>query len=65
MEFEAFGGPILAHNCVLIPNPAINTYRTLTPRASPRCQLRRITTNDFSEVIKRALEIGPLKPTGW
>jgi len=66
MEFEAFGGPILATtNCVLIPNPAINTYldRLYTTRVTAVPGARRITTNDFSEVIKRALEIGPLKPT--
>jgi hydroxylamine reductase len=66
MEFEAFGGPILATtNCVLIPNPAINTYldRLYTTRVTAVPGAKRITTNDFSEVIKRALEIGPLTPT--
>jgi len=66
MEFEAFGGPILATtNCVLIPNPATNTYldRLYTTRVTAVPGAKRLTTNDFSEVIKRAKEIGPLKPS--
>ncbi len=65
-EFEEFGGPILATtNCVLIPNPAVNTYldRLYTTRVTAVPGATCITGNDFSAVIKRAKEIGPLKPT--
>ncbi|GMV93374.1 MAG: hypothetical protein AMXMBFR82_31520 [Candidatus Hydrogenedentota bacterium] len=65
MEFESFGGPILATtNCVLIPGP-VNTYldRFYTTRVTAVPGATRLTTNDFSSVIKRALEIGPLTPT--
>ena len=64
-EFEAFGGPILATtNCVLIPGPAM-TYldRLYTTRVTAVPGAVRLTTDDFAPVIKRALEIGPLKPT--
>lgn len=64
-EFERFGGPILGTtNCVLIPR-AENTYldRFFTTRATAVPGATRLTTNDFSAVIRRAKEIGPLKPT--
>jgi hydroxylamine reductase len=65
MEFESFGGPILATtNCVLIPGP-VNTYldRFYTTRVTAVPGATRLKTNDFSAVIKRALEIGPLTVT--
>jgi hydroxylamine reductase len=65
VEFEAFGGPILATtNCVQIPNPA-NTYldKFFTTRVTAVPGATRLKTNDFSAVIKKAQEIGPLKPT--
>jgi hydroxylamine reductase len=64
-EFEAFGGPILATtNCVLIPW-ASNTYldRFFTTRATAVPGATRLKSNDFSAVIRRAQQIGPLKPT--
>lgn len=64
-EFEAFGGPILGTtNCVLIPRND-NTYldRFFTTRVTAVPGAKRIEGNDFSPVIKRALEIGSLKPT--
>lgn len=65
MEFEAFGGPVLATtNCVLIPAP-VHTYldRLYTTRATAVPGATRIKNNDFSAVIAKALECGPLKPT--
>ncbi|GAB4315086.1 MAG: hydroxylamine reductase [Candidatus Sumerlaeia bacterium] len=64
-EFERFGGPILATtNCVLIPRPD-NTYldRFFTTRVTAVPGARRLTSNDFSEVIAAARRIGPLQPT--
>jgi hydroxylamine reductase len=64
-EFEHFGGAILGTtNCVLIPFEK-NTYldRFYTTRVTAVPGAKRLTTNDFSEVIRRALEIGNLKPT--
>lgn len=64
-EFQRFGGPILATtNCVLIPR-AENTYldRFFTTRVTAVPGATRLKTNDFSSVIRRAKEIGPLKVT--
>ncbi|HPA16096.1 MAG TPA: hydroxylamine reductase [Verrucomicrobiae bacterium] len=64
-EFQRFGGPILATtNCVLIPR-AENTYldRFYTTRVTAVPGATRLKTNDFSSVIRRAKEIGPLKVT--
>jgi len=64
-EFEHFGGPILGTtNCVLIPRPE-NTYldRFYTTRVTAVPGAMRLTSNDFSAVIQRAQEIGPLQPT--
>lgn len=64
-EFEAFGGPVLATtNCVLIPRPT-NTYldRLFTVRETAVPGATRLVTNDFSPVIGRALQIGPLAGT--
>jgi hydroxylamine reductase len=64
-EFEHFGGAILGTtNCVLIPFEK-NTYldRFYTTRVTAVPGAKRLATNDFSEVITRALEIGNLKPT--
>jgi len=64
-EFERFGGPIVGTtNCVLLPRPG-NTYldRFYTTRATAVPGARRLTGEDFSQVIARALEIGPLQPT--
>ncbi|MBX3727658.1 MAG: hydroxylamine reductase [Candidatus Sumerlaeia bacterium] len=64
-EFQRFGGPILGTtNCVLIPRPE-NTYldRFYTTRVTAVPGATRLTTSDFSPVIRRALEIGDLQPT--
>ncbi len=64
-EFEAFGGPILATtNCVVIPSP-VHTYldRMYTTRVTAVPGATRLKTNDFSEVIAKAQEIGDLQPT--
>lgn len=64
-EFERFGGPILATtNCVQIPR-AGSTYldRFFSTRVTAIPGGTRITNDDFSQVIRRALEVGPLKPT--
>ncbi|MCG3197828.1 MAG: Hydroxylamine reductase [bacterium] len=62
-EFEAFGGPIVGStNCVLIPLET-NTYlpRFFTTRTTAVPGATRIKDEDFSQVIRKALEIGPLK----
>jgi len=59
-EFAAFSGPIVATtNCILIPPP---TYadRVFTTRATAVPGGVRLKTNDFSAVIKKALECEPL-----
>ncbi len=64
-EFEAFGGPIVVTtNCVLIP-ASHNTYldRLFTLNATGVPGAPRIKDDDFTPVIKKALETGPLKPT--
>jgi len=64
-EFESFGGPILGTtNCVLIPRPE-NTYldRFFTTRVTAVPGATRLKDGDFSGVIRRAKEIGPLRPT--
>lgn len=64
-EFEEFGGAVLATtNCVLIPREN-NTYldRFFTTRVTAVPGATRLTSNDFSEVIKRAQAIGSLTPT--
>ena len=65
VEFESFGGPILATtNCVLIPS-TVNTYldRLFTTRATAVPGAVCVKNNDFSAVINRAKEIGPLEST--
>ncbi len=65
MEWEAFGGPILATtNCVMIPSPA-NTYldKLFTTRVTAIPGATRIQGNDFTPLIERAKAVGPLKPT--
>lgn len=65
VEFRAFPGPTVATtNCVLIPW-AGNNYadRLYTTRVTAVPGVTRIKTNDFSQVIAKALEIGPLTPT--
>ncbi len=64
-EFERFGGAILATtNCVQIPRQT-NTYldRFFTTRATAVPGATCLQTNDFSQVIDKALEIGPLTTT--
>jgi hydroxylamine reductase len=64
-EFEQFGGAILATtNCVLVPRAA-NTYlhRLFTTRVTAVPGATRLLTDDFSPVIAKALECGPLKAT--
>ena len=65
VEFRAFQGPVVAStNCVLIPW-AGSSYldRLFTTRVTAVPGATRIKTNDFSLVIQKALEIGPLAPT--
>jgi hydroxylamine reductase len=65
IEFERFGGPILATtNCVLIPY-AGSTYlsRFFTTRATAVPGAIPVQGNDFGPVIEKALEVGPLRPT--
>ncbi|WP_005037978.1 hydroxylamine reductase [Holophaga foetida] len=59
-EFEAFGGAILATtNCVLHPKPSYaDRFFTLRVTAVPGA--KRLTTDDFSEVIARAKALGAL-----
>jgi len=64
-EFERFGGVILATtNCVLIPRTE-NTYlvRFFTTRATAVPGAVQLKGNDFSAVIQRTKEVGPVKPT--
>lgn len=64
-EFEDFGGPVLVTtNCVLIPR-AHNTYldRLFTLRETGVPGAPRVDDKDFTPVIRKALEIGPLEPT--
>ena len=64
-DFQSFGGPIVATtNCVVIPH-ASNTYldRLFTMRAVAVPGAQRLTSDDFSPVIERALAIGSLEPT--
>lgn len=65
LEFERFGGPVIAStNCVLIPGPK-NTYgeRLYTMRCTAVPGAKRLLEDDFSEVIQQAKAIGPLEPT--
>lgn len=65
IDWEAFGGPVLGTtNCVLIPG-SVNTYRSrlFTTRVTAVPGAVRIKDNDFGPVIRKALEVGPLKPT--
>jgi len=65
IEFEDFGGPIVATtNCVLIPG-ATNTYldRLYTMRVTAVPGAKCIQDDDFSAVIAQAKAIGPLSPT--
>nr|WP_320131504.1 hydroxylamine reductase [uncultured Holophaga sp.] len=59
-EFEAFGGAILATtNCVLHPKPTYaDRFYTLRVTAVPGA--KRLTTDDFSEVIAKAKALGAL-----
>lgn len=64
-EFEQFGGPIVVTtNCVLIPT-SHSTYldRLFTLHCTGVSGAPRLKEGDFAPVIKKALEIGPLKPT--
>ena len=65
VEFKAFPGPTVATtNCVLIPWAGSNYIdRLFTTRVTAVPGAVRIKTNDFSPVIAKALEIGPLAPT--
>ena len=60
-EFAAFPGPIVATtNCVLIPTPAY-ADRLYTTRATAVPGGKRLTTNDFSEVVAKAKACPPCK----
>jgi hydroxylamine reductase len=64
-DFESFGGPILVTtNCVILPRAA-NTYldRLFTLRNTGVPGARAIDDRDFTPIIERALQIGPLHPT--
>jgi hydroxylamine reductase len=59
-EFAAFTGPVLATtNCVLIPKEQYKD-RLFTTRVTAVPGARRLTTNDFTEVIDCALKCAPL-----
>lgn len=59
-EFAEFGGPILATtNCVLIPKDSYKD-RLFTTRVTAVPGATCIKNNDFSAVIAKALECGPL-----
>jgi hydroxylamine reductase len=59
-EFESFSGPILATtNCILIPRPTYKD-RVFTTRVTAVPGGKRLTTNDFSEVIAKAQACDPL-----
>ena len=64
IEWEEFGGPVLATtNCVLIPGPASSYLdRLFTTRVTAVPGAVRLKDNDFSPVIQRAKQLGPLKP---
>ncbi|HUU82084.1 MAG TPA: hydroxylamine reductase [Phycisphaerae bacterium] len=60
VEFAAFTGPVLATtNCVLIPRPDYKD-RLFTTRVTAVPGGKRLTTNDFSEVIECAKRCEPL-----
>ncbi len=60
VEFEAFGGPVLATtNCVLIPKESYKG-RLFTTRVTAVPGATCIKNNDFSAVIASALACGPL-----
>lgn len=64
-EFEHFAGPIVVTtNCVIEPRPG-NTYldRLYTMRCTGVPGAKAIHNDDFSEIIKHALQIGSLRPT--
>jgi len=59
-EFEAFGGAILATtNCILEPKKSY-ADRVFTNRVTAVPGGTRLRTDDFSAVLKRARELGPL-----
>ena len=59
-EFREFGGPILATtNCILIPPDAYQD-RVFTTRVTAVPGGRRLTGDDFSELIECAKRCGPL-----
>ncbi len=64
-EFEKFGGAIVATtNCVLIPRED-NTYlhRFYTTRVTAVPGANKIENDDYTPVIEKALECGPLAAT--
>lgn len=59
-EFDAFSGPVLATtNCVLIPRPSY-ADRLFSTRCTAVPNGKRITNDDFSEVIAKAKSCPPL-----
>jgi len=59
-EFEAFSGPVLATtNCILIPKPSY-ADRVFTTRCTAVPGGTRLTNDDFSAVIEKALTCPPL-----
>ena len=59
-EFEAFGGAVLVTtNCIQEPRESYRD-RVFTTRATAVPGCLRLTTDDFSAVIARALELGPI-----
>jgi len=59
-EFEAFGGAILATtNCILEPKKSY-ADRLFTNRVTAVPGGTRLKTDDFSAVVKKAQELGPL-----
>ncbi|MGE5607886.1 MAG: hydroxylamine reductase [Bacillota bacterium] len=60
-EFEQFSGPIVATtNCILIPSPSY-ADRVFTTRYTAVPGGTRLTNDDFSPVIRKALACEPLR----
>lgn len=60
-EFPAFNGPVLATtNCILIP-PETYKDRLFTTRVTAVPGATRFTDNDFSPLVRKALECPPME----
>ncbi len=60
-EFEAFGGAVMVTtNCILEPRKSY-ADRMFSNRTTAAPGVTRLTSDDFSAVIRRARELGPLE----